>query len=191
MTILVGLGNPGRKYSDTKHNFGFWVVDKFVQKRSLTFKSGKGDFLIAKSNDLVCIKPTTYMNDSGLAIAEYYGYYKNSLKDLLIIYDDIDLPLGSLKFRPDGGAGGHHGIESIIYHMRSENFCRLRMGIDEGNINVPSEKYVLSSFKKGNDDIIETILEKACDGLNYYLSHNINKTMNEYNNNKVTKGKND
>ena len=190
MNILVGLGNPGRKYANTKHNFGYWIIDEFAQKRSLTFKAGKGDYLIAKSHDVVCIKPTSYMNNSGLAIAEYFKYYNNSLNNLLIIYDDIDLPLGRLKFKPDGGTGGHRGVESIIYHMKSEKICRLRIGISEGNINIPSEKYVLSPFKKENDNIIKTIIQTTCEGIEYYLSHDINETMNEFNN-KLTKGKND
>lgn len=191
MDILVGLGNPGRKYANTKHNFGFWILDEFAQKRSLTFKAGKGDYLIAKSHDVVCIKPTSYMNNSGLAITEYFNYYDNSLNNLLIIYDDIDLPLGKFKFKPDGGTGGHRGLESIIYHMKSENFCRLRIGISEGNINIPSEKYVLSPFKKENDDIIKIIIKTTCESIEFYLSHDINETMNKFNNNNLTKGKND
>ena len=190
MNVLVGLGNPGRKYANTKHNFGFWIVNKFAEQRSLTFKAGKGDYVIAKSNDIVCIKPTTYMNNSGLAVAEYCNYYNYSLDNLLIIYDDIDLSLGNLKFKPKGGTGGHRGLESIIYHLKSEGFCRLRIGISEGNINIPSEKYVLSPFKKENDDIKNIIIEKSCEGIEYFLSHGINETMNKFNN-KLMKGKND
>ena len=190
MNILVGLGNPGRKYANTKHNFGFWIVNKFAEQRSLTFKAGKGDYVIAKSHDVVCIKPTTYMNNSGLAIAKYCNYHNNFLENLLIIYDDIDLPLGKLKFRSEGGTGGHRGLESVIYHMKSENFCRLKIGISEGIINIPSEKYVLLPFKKENNDIIKTIIETTCEGIEYYLSHSINETMNKFNN-KLTKGENE
>ena len=130
------------------------------------------------------------MNNSGLAVIEYYRYYDNSLENLLIIYDDIDLPLGTLRFKPEGGSGGHRGIESIIYHMKTEIFFRLRIGISEENINIPSEKYVLSPFKKENDDAIKLMIEKTCEGIDYFLSHDINETMNKYNN-KLTKGKND
>ena len=122
MTVLVGLGNPGRKYSYTKHNFGFWVVDRFVEKHSLSFQSGRGDYLISKSDGLTCVKPTTFMNSSGVAVAEYCQYFQIDVENLLIIYDDVDLPLGTLRFRPDGGAGGHKGIESVIYQMKSEDF---------------------------------------------------------------------
>ena len=188
MTVLVGLGNPGRKYSETKHNFGFWIVDKFAEKQSLAFQSGKGDYLVAKSTELACIKPTTYMNNSGIAVAEYCKYFQNSIEDLLVIYDDIDLPLGVLRFRSNGGAGGHLGVESIIYQMGSEDLCRLKMGISIGEVAEPAEQYVLSSFHKEHKANIEEMIEKACDSIEYYLAHNIDETMNKFNNNKNRKG---
>ena len=89
MTVLVGLGNPGRNYSDTKHNFGFWVLDKFAEKRSLKFQAGKGDYLLVKSNDIALVKPTTYMNNSGMAVADYCRYFQNTAEELLVVYDDI------------------------------------------------------------------------------------------------------
>jgi len=183
MTVLVGLGNPGRQYSDTKHNFGFWVVDKFAEKNSLEFQAGKGDYLIARSGNLACVKPTTYMNNSGVAVADYCSYFQNSIEDLLVIYDDIDLPLGALRFRPNGSAGGHRGVESIIYQMDSEDFCRLRIGISVDGVVEPAEQYVLSTFHKYHEKMIKEMIEKACDGIEYYLSHSIHKTMNEFNEN--------
>ena len=188
MTILVGLGNPGRQYSATKHNFGYWVVDRFAEKNSLTFQPGKGDYVIAKSSSVTCVKPTTYMNRSGAAVSDYCQNFQNSIKDLLVIYDDIDLPLGVLRFRPNGGAGGHRGMESIIYQMESEGFCRLRMGISVGEVVESTEKYVLSSFHKEHKANIEEMIEKACDSIEYYLAHNIDETMNKFNNNKNRKG---
>ena len=187
MTVLVGLGNPGRKYSDTKHNFGFWVVDRFAEKNSIAFQAGKGDYLVAGSDNLVCVKPTSYMNSSGVAVVDYCRYFKNSIEDLLVIYDDIDLPLGALRFRPDGGAGGHRGVESIIYQMGSEDFCRLKMGVSFGVVAEPAEQYVLSPFHKDYEKMIEKMIEKACDGIDYYLSHNINKTMNKFNEKQIRK----
>ena len=181
MNILVGLGNPGRKYSDTKHNFGFWVIDRFTDKQSLTFKAGNGDYLLAKKGELVCIKPTSFMNNSGVAVADYCRYFQNSVDDLLVIYDEIDLPLGVLRFRPDGGAGGHRGVESIIYQMASEDFCRLKMGICVGDVVEPAEQYVLSPFHKNHKKMIQEMIERACDGIEYYLSHSIHETMNEFN----------
>ena len=188
MTVLVGLGNPGRKYSDTKHNFGFWIVDRFADNNFLKFQAGKGDYLIASSGNLVCVKPTTYMNSSGVAIADYCRYFQNSIEDLLVIYDDIDLPLGVLRFRQDGGAGGHKGVESIIYQMESEKFCRLRIGISVGAEVEPAEQYVLSPFHKDHEIMIKNMIEKACDGIKYYLSHSVYETMNSFNENTTMKG---
>ena len=188
MTVLVGLGNPGRDYLETKHNFGFWVVDRFAEKNSLAFQAGKGDYLVTKFGNLACIKPTSYMNSSGVAVVDYCRYFKNSIEDLLVIYDDIDLPLGAVRFRPDGGSGGHRGVESIIYHMESEAFFRLRMGIAIGKVVEQAEQYVLSPILKSLEEMIEEMIEKACDGIEYYLSHSVHETMNEFNQNTNMKG---
>ena len=181
MTILVGLGNPGRKYSDTKHNFGFWILNRFTEKRSLIFQVGKGDYLFAKKGNLVCIKPTTFMNNSGVSLLDVKQFFKVDPENFLVVYDDIDLPLGALRFRKGGGTGGHKGIESIIYQLQSENFNRLRMGIATDNNMRPSERYVLSPFQKGDEEIKNEMIEKACKGINYCLLHDMNETMNEFN----------
>ena len=188
MTVLVGLGNPGRNYSDTKHNFGFWVLDKFAEKRSLKFQAGKGDYLLVKSNNIALVKPTTYMNNSGIAVADYCRYFQITLKELLVVYDDIDLPLGTLRFKPSGGSGGHKGMESIIYQLESEDFNRLRIGISAENEMGPSERYVLSPFPKDWEEKINEIIEKACDGIDYFLTHDMKETMNKFNENTNMKG---
>ena len=188
MTVLVGLGNPGRNYSDTKHNFGFWVLDKFAEKRSLKFQAGKGDYLLVKSNDIALVKPTTYMNNSGMAVADYCRYFQNTPEELLVVYDDIDLPLGTLRFKPSGGSGGHKGMESIIYQLESEDFNRLRIGISAENEMGPSEQYVLSPFPKDWKEKINEMIEKACDGIDYFLTHDMKETMNKFNENTTVKG---
>ena len=188
MTVLVGLGNPGRNYSETKHNFGFWVLDKFAEKRSLKFQAGKGDYLLVKSNDIALIKPTTYMNNSGMAVADYCRYFQNTPEELLVVYDDIDLPLGTLRFKPSGGSGGHKGMESIIYQLESEDFNRLRIGISAENEMGPSERYVLSPFPKDWKEKINEMIEKACDGIDYFLTHDMKETMNKFNENTNVKG---
>ena len=188
MTVLVGLGNPGRNYSDTKHNFGFWILDKFAEKRSLKFQAGKGDYLLVKSNDIALVKPTTYMNNSGIAVADYCRYFQNTPEELLVVYDDIDLPLGTLRFKPNGGSGGHKGLESIIYQLESEDFNRLRIGISAENEMGPSERYVLSPFPKDWKEKINEMIEKACDGIDYFLTHDMKETMNKFNENTNIKG---
>ena len=115
--ILVGLGNPGDKYSRTKHNFGYRVIDSIIKKSSLKLKAGKGDYLYAQHGESFLVKPTSYMNSSGGAVNQILNYYKASVEDLVIIYDDIDLPLGTIRFKDKGGAAGHKGIENIIYQV--------------------------------------------------------------------------
>ena len=181
MNIIVGLGNPGKQYSNTKHNFGFWVLDRFVENSSLIFKAGKGDYLIAKKDDLICIKPTTFMNDSGNALLDLKQYFKIESADFLVIYDDIDLSLGNLRLKESGGSGGHKGIDSIIYQLKSDNFNRLRMGIATNENMRPSEKFVLSPFKQQDEKLIDIMINKACECINYYLDHNIKEAMNKYN----------
>ena len=181
MNILVGLGNPDRKYSDTKHNFGFWILDLFTEKRSLTFQAGKGDYLLAKRGKLVCIKPTIFMNTIGVSLLDVKQFFKAETENFLVVYDDIDLPLGTLRFRKSGGTGGHKGIESIIYQLQSEDFNRLRMGIATDDDMRPSEKYVLTPFQNREEKLKNEMLEKACEGIDYFLSHDMKKTMNKFN----------
>ena len=180
--ILVGLGNPGNKYSKTKHNFGYWVIDSMIKKCSLKLKAGKGDYLSARYEESYLVKPTAYMNNSGIAINQIINYYKTSMENLLIIYDDIDLPLGTIRFKDKGGAAGHRGVENIIYQLRSESFLRLRLGIAIKNFNMrPSEKYVLSPFPKEYNEEIDLVINKSIEGLEYLLDNGVTKTMNKFN----------
>ena len=180
--IFVGLGNPGDKYSKTKHNFGYWIINSIIKKCSLKLKAGKGDYLYAQYGESFLVKPTSYMNNSGLAVNQILSYYKASVEDLIIIYDDIDLPLGSIRFKDRGGAAGHKGIENIIYQVRSESFLRLRLGIALNNLKMrPSEKYVLSPFPKEYKEEINLVINKSIDSLEYLLDNGITKTMNKFN----------
>ena len=181
MTLVVGLGNPGTGYAKTKHNFGFWVVDQLVQNRSLKYKSGKGDYLYAKSGDLILAKPTTYMNNSGIAVGEICRYFDVSTEDVIVTYDDIDLPLGAIRLRPTGGTGGHRGVESIIYHLKSENYNRLRLGIATDEHMRPAEKYVLKPFPEKYNDEIKIVINHACDALDFFLDNGIIEAMNKFN----------
>jgi len=188
MNILVGLGNPGRNYSDTKHNFGFWVLNRFAEKRSLTFQAGKGDYLLAKKGSLICVKPTSFMNNSGMPVLDVKQFFKVEPEQFLVVYDDIDLPLGTIRFRDGGGTGGHKGIESIIYQAQNEKFNRLRIGIATDDDMRPAERYVLSPFRNEQKESVNEIIEKACEGIEYYLSHDIKETMNQFNEKTKKKG---
>ena len=182
MKIIVGLGNPGNNYSLTKHNFGFWVIDQLVEQSSLKYKAGKGDYIYAKNGEYMFVKPTTYVNASGIAINQILNYYNGlTSNDILIVYDDIDINLGKIKFRSKGSAGGHNGIKSIIYHLKTDYFDRLKLGIATSMNMRPSEKYVLKSFPQEYNSLISEVLDYAVDGINYYLENGIEKTMNNFN----------
>ena len=188
MTILVGLGNPGRTYSDTKHNFGFWVLDRFAEKISLIFQAGKGDYILAKKGNLICVKPTAFMNNSGRAVLDVKQFFKAEPENFMVIYDDIDLPLGTIRFRDNGGAGGHKGIESIIYHLRSENFNRLRIGIATNDEMRPAERFVLSPFDEDKKELVNEMIKKGYESIEFYLTHEMNETMNQFNEKNKKKG---
>ena len=182
MKLIVGLGNPGDNYSLTKHNFGFWVIDKLVKQSSLKYKAGKGDYIYAKDNDCMFVKPTTHVNNSGLAINQILNYYDTlTSDDIIIVYDDIDIDLGIIKFRSQGSDGGHNGIKSIIYHIKTDCFDRLKLGIATSMVMRPSEKYVLKPFSKKYNSLIDEVLDNATSGVNYYLKNGINETMNNFN----------
>ena len=182
MKIIVGLGNPGDNYSLTKHNFGFWVIDKLVKQGSLKYKAGKGNYVYAKSEDCMFVKPTTYVNNSGIAINQVLNYYDGlTPNDIIVVYDDIDIVFGKIKFRSQGSDGGHNGIKSIIYHLKTDYFDRLKLGIATSMAMRPSEKYVLKPFPKKYNILIDEVLDNAIDGINYYLKNGIKKTMNNFN----------
>ena len=178
--LLVGLGNPGTKYSQTKHNFGFWILDKIIERRSLKWQSGYGDYVYVKDQNLIYAKPTSFMNHSGVAIRDLCHHHNES--ELIVVYDDIDLPLGDIRFKTSGGTGGHKGIESIIYQLGTEDFHRLKLGIAIVEFNMkPSERYVLQPFPKEKKELVDETIINAADALDFYFKNSIVETMNKYN----------
>ena len=182
MKIIIGLGNPGDNYRLTKHNFGFWIVDELVKQRSLKYKAGKGEYVFAKDKQYMFIKPTTFVNNSGLAIKQLLNYFDNiDSNDLIIIYDDLDIELGNIRFKSKGTDGGHNGIKSIIYHLNSDTFDRLKIGIATQTKMRPSEVYVLKPFPKKYTQIVNEVIINAVDGINFYLKSGIRESMNNFN----------
>ena len=182
MNFIIGLGNPGTQYKSTKHNFGFWIIDKLVEERSLKIKAGKGDYVFAKDNNNIFAKPTGYMNNSGIAIKQLLSYYnETAVENIIIIYDDIDISLGNIRFKSEGSDGGHNGIKSIIYHLNTDIFDRLKIGIATSLNMRPSEKYVLKPFPKKFNNLINEVLDNVTLGINYYLKNGISKSMNNFN----------
>ena len=179
--IIIGLGNPGDKYAKTKHNIGYWVIDKLANQFSLKLKLGKGEYMYAKGLNISLLKPLSYMNNSGVALKNYIDYFDINIDDILVVYDDADLPLGQIRFKLQGTSGGHKGIESIIYHLKTDNFLRLKVGIAINDNMKPLETYVLSPFKNKFNTVIDTVLDDCLDGINFLINNNINDTMNKYN----------
>ena len=163
MKLIVGLGNPGKQYELTRHNVGFLCFKTLESKLNLAFKvDTKMQAEIAttmyKGEKCLFVKPLTYMNLSGEAVGKISKYYKVNLEDILIIYDDMDLPLGNLRLREKGSAGGHNGIKSIIAHLGTDNFKRIRVGIS-GHANIDAKDYVLGHFSKEEQKDLDIIRE--------------------------------
>ena len=181
--LIVGLGNPGKKYANSKHNIGFIAIDKFAQIYKLKAKNSvKFNSEIFEFDDCVLAKPKTFMNNSGYAILKMVEYFNIDLEDVLIIYDDVALPFSKLRLRYKGGSGGHNGIKSILTHLGSENFNRLRIGIDKSD-NKDMKDYVLSDFSKTEmkilDDVMIDVVNLMTDFINGVRFEEI---MNKYNN---------
>ena len=183
MKCLIGLGNPGIEYEDTRHNLGWMVIDKIAELKKLSFKAGKGRYYEAKdrSGSFLLVKPTTYVNESGIAVDHVLNHYGLSSSELLVVYDDLDLPLGTVRIRESGGAGGHHGMESVIYHLRSNNFPRIRLGIDVNPRGTDDEDFVLSIFEEGQIDEAKNMVEIAVNGAVEFIFGGIKNSMNKYN----------
>jgi PTH1 family peptidyl-tRNA hydrolase len=182
MWLFCGLGNPGEKYKNTRHNFGFLVVEAFAKKHRLKFnfyKEMESEAAFYKDKAIL-IKPLTYMNLSGRAVKKWVEKEKIPLESLLIIYDDLDLPLGKIKILPKGGAGGHKGMLSIIEALGSSNFPRMRLGIGKP-VNQSVVDYVLSPFCEEEWQRVEKIIEIASKALDDLLYIGLTKTMTKYN----------
>jgi len=184
MKLIVGLGNFEDKYLFTRHNAGFMMVDFFVRLNNQSFKLDKklksqlSKFRL-NNEDVVVIKPLTYMNLSGEAVSAVMNFYKIEVKDVLMIYDDIAIDLGRVRFRPTGSDGGHNGIKSIMQHLGTKTFDRLKIGIGP-QPNIPSEAYVLQNFTKDELEELKEILKKPM--IEDYIKEGIEKTQNVYNN---------
>jgi PTH1 family peptidyl-tRNA hydrolase len=183
MIAFIGLGNPGDKYANTKHNAGFWVVDELARRQKLSFKPGKGPYVFAqhKRREVLLIKPTTGLNRSGNAVKDVANRWDLLPSDIHVIVDDVDLPLGSIRIRPKGGDGCHRGMENIIYQLQSDQFPRIRLGIGIDENMRPAEKYVLKPFQSNDVSEAEAMVKRAADALANLLVRGLSHTMNHFN----------
>ncbi|GGH88022.1 PTH1 family peptidyl-tRNA hydrolase [Pullulanibacillus pueri] len=185
MKLIAGLGNPGSEYIHTRHNIGFEVVEKLAEEHRIPMNRSKFNALYGKGTihgeEVLLVKPLTYMNLSGEAIGPMMSYFKIPIEDILIIYDDLDLAVGKLRLRLKGSAGGHNGMKSIIQHVGSTEFKRLRFGIGRPPGRQPVVDYVLKKFSKEEDPVVESVVEKAVKACEEWFKDPFDKVMNKYN----------
>jgi len=181
--LIVGLGNPGKKYAKSRHNIGFKVVNCLAKELGVKQKKRKNYYLgktIFEGKNILLARPLTFMNLSGTAVSKLVRYHKINIADnLIIVYDDADLPLGIIRIRPKGSSGGHKGIQSIIQELGTEVFPRLKIGIgkEEGNLR----DYVLSKFSEGEKKIVEKTVNTSLKALLDIIQGDISKAMSVYN----------
>jgi len=182
--LIAGLGNPGVRYARSRHNVGFMVVEKFAHAHALAFARKRFNAEIAEGNvgetRVMLAKPQTFMNLSGDAIGKLFAFYKIAPSDLLVVYDDLDLPLGKMRMRPKGGAGGHHGMESIIARIGTSEFPRLRVGIGRPNPNTDID-HVLGDFEGDERALMDETFARATDAIQAWLREGLTKAMNKFN----------
>lgn len=186
MRLIVGLGNPGKKYEETRHNAGFMVIDELLNRYQLELnkKKFKGSYAmeIIEGEKAILLKPETYMNLSGESLRPLMDYYQIEKEDILVIFDDLDLPAGKIRLRQKGGHGGHNGMRSIIDQLGTKDFNRIRVGIGRPDGPMPVVDYVLGRFSKEEQEKVQTSIEDAADACGDWLKGTaFQQVMNEYN----------
>ena len=183
LRAVIGLGNPGERYAQTRHNAGFMVIDELAKRWQVTFRPGKGNYVFAKSTerDAILMKPATYMNHSGQAVRHLMDYYKIEAGSCMLVYDDLDIPFPEIRIRKQGGAGTHRGMQSVIQHLIANDFPRTRMGIGGEQGRRLSEDFVLENYSKTDLSMLPEQLEKAADAIEYWLKADIDNMMNRFN----------
>jgi PTH1 family peptidyl-tRNA hydrolase len=188
MFFVVGLGNPESRYTGTRHNIGFEVADDLSRHLRCSFKEGRGEYLLAHAQigetGLAIVKPLTYMNQSGVAVMQLQEEFGATADQFLVVCDDFQLPLGQLRLRLRGSDGGHNGLYSVIYHLQSDEFPRLRCGI--ASPAMPKEKnlladFVLEKFVKTERDVVDTMIGKAREACLLAVTVGMERSMNEFN----------
>lgn len=185
--VIVGLGNPGKKYEPTKHNVGFWAVDQLSDRWNVPFQKEKWHSQVAEGmvqgEKVILLKPLTYMNLSGEAVGAVVRFFQLEWEDLLVIYDDMDIPLGQLRLRQKGSAGGHNGIKSIIEHLGTKQFNRIKIGIDRPPARMSVVDHVLSPFSEDDHVLAADAAINAAKATESWLTDGFLIAMNKFNSN--------
>jgi PTH1 family peptidyl-tRNA hydrolase len=183
--LVVGLGNPGREYRNNRHNIGFLVLNQLAEKLETSFSRMRMNALVTavkyKDHKLILIKPQTYMNLSGKAVSSFVRFYKLPLENLLVVYDDVDLPFQTLRMRPDGGDAGQKGVRSIIQELGTQQFPRLRIGINRPPGRMSVSSYVLLDFSEQEAENLPFILNQASDAMLTFVELGLNQAMTTFN----------
>lgn len=184
MKLIVGLGNPGREYNNTRHNIGFMCIDKIAEYFKVDFNSNKFNGLYAQFNyndeKIILLKPQKYMNLSGEVIRDFVNFYKIDANDILVICDDLDTSVGTYRLRYKGSSGGHNGLKNIELHLSTNEYKRIKVGISN-NKNIDTKDYVLGKFSKEEMDLINPIIDKMPSIIGDYLKIPFDNVMNKYN----------
>jgi peptidyl-tRNA hydrolase, PTH1 family len=183
--LIVGLGNPGREYRENRHNIGFMLLDRFAGRYGESFSRYESHALVLKmkhgDHRLILAKPQTFVNKSGQSVSSLIRFYKIPLDRLLIAYDEVDLPLGKLRMRPSGSAGGHRGMKSIIERLGTDDFPRLRIGIGRPPGRMQAADYVLQNFRAEERLILTDILDGSIEAILTFVTRGIDEAMNQFN----------
>ena len=184
MKMIVGLGNPGKEYENTRHNIGFMMIDEYARRYNITSFKTKFNGLYAKiyrnGEFFILLKPLSFMNLSGVVVKKFASFFKIKPEDILVIHDDLDLPIGKIKIKFKGSSGGHNGIKNIIENLKTEVFPHFKVGIDK-NENILFKDYVIGKFSKSDLDKINKIYKFSSDIIDDFLDNDIEKVMSKYN----------
>jgi len=184
MYVIAGLGNPGKEYAGTRHNVGYDTIECLAQKHNVNLNKLKFNSVYGETNingeKVMLVKPVTYMNRSGISISEIINFYKVPIENLIVVYDDIDIPVGALRIRPNGSSGTHNGMKSIINQLQKDNFSRVRIGIGR-NPNMDLADYVLQKFNKYERVTIDEIIKIASEAVEEIVLNSVDSSMQKFN----------
>jgi len=183
--LVVGLGNPGREYRNTRHNMGFLALDHLAAHWSITALKVQGKAIISTAQyagkKVILAKPQTYMKLSGQAVSALMNFYKVPLEHLLVIHDDVDIPFGTIRIRPGGGFGGQKGVGSIIEKLGTQEFARMRLGVGRPPGQMDTANYVLQSFSKEDEEFLQSVFAKSDEAVETVITEGLNTAMNRFN----------
>jgi len=183
--LIVGLGNPGREYANTRHNVGFMMIDRLAERLGITFTRAQHKAILTdtrhQGHKLILAKPQTYMNESGQAVSSLLNFYKIPVENLLVAFDEMDLPLGEIRIRPKGGSSGQKGMKSILQRLGHENFPRVRLGIGHPPGRIPPPDYLLQDFTYDEQTRLAPVLTDATDAVLTFVTEGLEIAMNRFN----------